>query len=310
MKRNTFRVILFVLFIIGFDQSLGLICRYLNSHAKSGDTAKHYYIAEQCNEDILIFGSSRAEVTYDPQIIKDSLEMTAYNCGSANSSILLQYGRLKMITQRYCPKLVILDMTTFFDIYKSNVKDEINYIQPLKKFYDRPGIDSLFSNFSRLETLKMNSQLYRFNGYLPDMIIDYLTTDTTKNHQGYKPIFDTIDYEPDSTDLVNEALVWDSTKKLYFQKFINICKEKGIVLVVAYSPIYRAKSSVAYSEVTNYCLTHNIPLIDYYANQSFVSSREWFADILHMNAKGGKKYTAEIIAILRKVLNDSIHHTS
>ena len=119
MKRNTFRVILFVLFIIGFDQSFGLVCRYLNSHAKSGDTAKHYYIAEQCNEDILIFGSSRAEVTYDPQIIKDSLGMTAYNCGSANSSILLQYGRLKMITQRYCPKLVILDMTTFFDIYKS-----------------------------------------------------------------------------------------------------------------------------------------------------------------------------------------------
>ena len=90
----------------------------------------------------------------------------------------------------------------------------------------------------------------------------------------------------------------------------GICKEKGIVLVVAYSPIYRAKSSVSYSEVTNYCLKHNIPLIDYYADPSFVSSREWFADILHMNANGGKKYTAEIIAILRKVLNDSITHTS
>ena len=133
MKLNIFRVFLFIFFIIGFDQSLGLACRYLNSHAKSGDTAKHYYIADQCNEDILIFGSSRAEVTYDPQIIKDSLGLTAYNCGSANSSIILQYGRLSMITQRYCPKLVILDMTTYFDIEKNDVKDELNYIQPLKK---------------------------------------------------------------------------------------------------------------------------------------------------------------------------------
>ena len=310
MKRNIFHVFLLVFFIIGFDQFLGLVCRYLNSHAKSGDTAKHYYIAEQCNEDILIFGSSRAEVTYDPQIIKDSLGLTAYNCGSANSSILLQYGRLLMITQRYNPKLVILDMTTYFDICKTDVKDEINYIHPLKKFYDKPGIDSIFSNFSRLETLKMISQLYRFNGYLPDMIVDNFTTNNIKNYQGYKPIFDTIDYEPDSSDIVNEALVWDSTKKLYFQKFMNICKEKGILLVVAYSPIYRAKSNVAYSEVTNYCLDHNIPLIDYYANPSFVSSREYFADILHMNAIGSNKYTTEIIAILRKMLNSSISYKS
>ena len=293
-----------------FDQSLGLVCRYLNSHAKSGDTAKHYYIADQCNEDILIFGSSRAEVTYDPQIIKDSLGLTAYNCGSANSSILLQYGRLLMITQRYCPKLVILDMTTYFDICKSDAKDEINNIQPLKKFYDLPGIDSIFSNISRLENLKMISQLYRFNGYLPDMIVDNFTTNNIKNYQGYKPMFYTIDYEPDSSDIVNEALVWDSTKKLYFQKFMNICKEKGILLVVAYSPIYRAKTNVAYSKVTNFCLEHNISLIDYYANPSFVSSREYFADILHMNAIGSKKYTTEIIEILRKVLNDSIPHTS
>lgn len=307
MRRNILHLFLYVFFIIIFDQASGFVCRYLNSHAKSGDTAKHYYIAEQCNEDILIFGSSRAEVTYDPLIIKDSLDLTAYNCGSANSSILLQYGWLLMITRRYCPKMVILDMTTYFDIFES---DDIGYIQPLKKFYDTPGIDSIFFHVSRKENMKMLSQLYRYNRYLPDMIVDNLTTDTSNYYLGFKPIFDTIDYEPDPSDIVNEALVWDSIKKLYFQKFINICRENGILLVVAYSPIYRAKSSIAYSEVTYYCQEHNIPLIDYYANPSFVSSREWFADILHMNANGGRQYTAEIIKILRNVLNDSIPQTS
>ena len=310
MKRNILHIFIFIFFFIGFDQVLGLVCRYLNSHAKSGDTAKHYYIAEKCNEDILIFGSSRAEVTYDPQIIKDSLRLTAYNCGTANSSMLLQYGWLLMITQRYCPKMVILDMTTYFDICKNSEKEEISYILPLKKFYNRPGIDSIISDVSKLENLKMSSQLYRFNGYLPDMIVNNLTTNTIHNYQGYKPIFDTIDYEPDSSNLENEPLLWDSTKKLYFQKFMNICEKKGILLVVAYSPIYHAKSSIAYSEVTNYCRKHNIPLIDYYANPSFVSSREYFADYLHMNAIGGKKYTIEIIKILQKMLDNSIPHKS
>jgi len=300
MKKHILHIILYLFAIIVVDQAFGLFCRYLNAHAKKGDTAKHYYIAKECNEDILIFGSSRAEVTYDPQILEDSLGMSVYNCGTMSSGIFFQYGRLLMITERYCPKLIIYDVTTYFDIVEN---DDLKSVSFLKRFYDSPGVDEIFSDISKLENLKMLSQFYRYNGYFLDMVTDNFGTDSIKDNKGYKPMFMTIDYEPDPGDRLTEVLEWDPIKKMYFQKFVDRCKEKEIPLIIAYSPIYRSESDIAYTEVTKFCTENDVPLINYYANPSFVNSREWFADTLHMNAKGGKRYTTEIITFIRNVLN-------
>lgn len=59
MKKFIIRILTFFAVVAMIDVAFGYVCRYLNSHAKGGDTLNHYYIAKECDKDILIFGSSR-----------------------------------------------------------------------------------------------------------------------------------------------------------------------------------------------------------------------------------------------------------
>ena len=70
------------------DCGFGVICDYLNSHSKGGDTKDRYYIAKQTSEDLLMMGSSRMHHHYVTEIVEDSLHMSAYNCGVDGNGIL------------------------------------------------------------------------------------------------------------------------------------------------------------------------------------------------------------------------------
>lgn len=66
------------------------------------------FISDEVDANILIFGSSRAAHHYVPSILSDSLDMSCYNCGMDGNGIIYGYGKLKTITARYYPKIVIL----------------------------------------------------------------------------------------------------------------------------------------------------------------------------------------------------------
>lgn len=160
MKKFISKVILFLIGLVILDQLVGIGARYLVGHAKGGDTGLNNYICNQMEEECIIFGSSRGMHHYDPNIITDSLDMSCWNCSLDGNGIILMYGRYKMLSARYTPKMLIYDVQTSFDLLEG---DNHKYLGGLRYYYDRQGIDSIFWNVDKTERFKMMSNCYRYN---------------------------------------------------------------------------------------------------------------------------------------------------
>ena len=108
-----------------------------------------------------------------------------------------------------------------------------------------------------------------------------------------------MDYEPEQKNGADKPIQWDAKKKKYFEKMVETCRQKGICLIMAYSPMYCKNSSAVYDEMTQFCKEKGIQLLDYYANPKYSRNKAWFSDSSHMNDTGAREYTKEIVKAIK-----------
>lgn len=297
MKKFLIYILIFFGIVVCIDFIFGLACGYFNANAKGGDTANHYYITNTQTEPVIIMGSSRAIHHYVPEILEDSLGKGVYNCGLDGNGILFQYGRLALLLERYKPEVLIYDVMPLFDISSPDLERDLGW---LRRWYGHEVLDSIFNDIEPSENWKMKSNLYRYNGSFIQMVTDYIHPFQTVSYKGYKPVEGVIDYVPEYREQkINE---WHPIKLKYFKKLINICKENGIHLIVAYSPQVGKKSSAEYTRLTELCKTNDIPVIDYYGGSCFNDFLSFFKDASHLNDKGAREYTRSFVSKLRPLI--------
>lgn len=196
-----FIILLFALFAIlaGIDIATGLVFDKLTLSAKRGYTGRNEFIADKLHDPVLVFGSSRSVHHYDPQVLADSLGVPCYNCGQDGMGIITFYGRFKLLTARYTPRLIIYDVTTDFDLRRN---DNVTYLTWLKPYYHRPDIDSIFWHIEPTERVKMLSNMFRYNGKALQIITDNKPGDNNDDAlKGFVPLdgIMTYDKEEDAT---------------------------------------------------------------------------------------------------------------
>ena len=102
-------MVVFILLMLIADEVMGLILRKLYFNQIRGQGNSLNYVFSECKDDILIIGNSRAQHHYDPQI-GTALKMSCYNAGQdGGHSILLSYAQIRILTERYSPKIIILE---------------------------------------------------------------------------------------------------------------------------------------------------------------------------------------------------------
>lgn len=299
MKKFLINIVLFFLTFFIIDNLSGVCFDYLNSHAKGGDTANQYYICKQTHDDILIFGSSRANHHYVTSIIEDSLKMSCYNCGKDGNGIILHYGRYKLLTERYTPKLIIYDLVAAFDI---EYNDNLRYLDQLKPYANESIIVKLFNDISPTEKYKLYSKIYRYNTKFIQMIGDNIMPQQA-SIKGYKPIYNIMNYEPKIPHNANVHKT-DSIKLKYLEDFIKDVQKKGIKLVFMISPQYKAESSSAYNSAKKIIQKYNIPLFDFLSDSQIAYNRKFFSDTFHLNNNGAETYTNKIIKCIKNQLKN------
>jgi hypothetical protein len=277
------------------DIALGMFFSFLRSHAKGGSTANCEYIANRATDDIIILGSSRATHHYIPQIIEDSLGLSCYNCGEEGNGIVLAYGRFKMLTSRYKPKLVIYEMTPGYDYGTQDPNTK--YLGYLRPYYEKEGIKPIFDVFDNgLSCLKMRSKMYQNTSKLLPNLLDNLTY--RDNIRGYAPLFGSYTTSKTQTAVASkdDKTIIDSLKLSYVEKLIVEAKTKNIPLVFMISPQCGAETSIkSYEPEINLCKEYDIPFFNYINYNGIADNQAFFQDISHMNNNGAIAYTQMLV---------------
>lgn len=296
MKKFLLRVIIFLACLFIVDMVAGMVFPWLVSKAKGGDNWRNNYICDKTNEDILIFGSSRAIHHYNPTIISDSLDMSCYNCGQDGNGIILNYGRYNMIRQRYMPKIVIYDIQPSYDLVIGD--DNHQYLKWLKAYYDRIGVPEIFESVDKTEKYKMMSNLYRYNSSFLQIISDCIHPLQSSGQNGFRPLYGEMDRTKISKKRRREEMVrYDSLKLMYWRKFID--KNRGVKLVFVISPTWDGMNLFDYKPIQELCHDKGILFINFANNPKYMHNYAYFKDGGHLNSVGADEFTKDLMIVLK-----------
>lgn len=297
MKKFFKYITVFTFIIIVIDISFGVCMDYIYKKTLNGITGKRNYIVNHTNEKILLFGSSRMNHHYNPQIFEDSLCMTCYNCGEDGNGIIYSFGLLQLILERYTPNFIIYDISDF-DLYSD---DNNKYISFLKPYCDDINIMNIIASVSPSDKYKLISNLYQYNSLFLKIIGDNLTP--IPNIKGMYPLKGIMSYNPDVNTNERHNKV-DDLKIYYLSKFIEKCQSNGVKLIFSISPRYSGQLfGYMYPEVRSICEEYNVPFLDYYGLDGVSNNKSFFKDQTHMNYMGADFFTKKIIRDIRQYVD-------
>lgn len=298
MKRFITYIIIFFCAVFVIDRAVGVVCDYLYSHAKGGDTKHTYDVFNKVTADIIILGSSRAVHHYVPTIIEDSIGLSCYNCAYDNQGIINMYGRYKMIAKRKKPKYVICEILPSLDIFKD--VDDIKYLNSFKPFRDNPELAEIIKDYSPIEYFKTNSYIYRYNTSIFQIFKNYTEHGRIYEGKGFSPNKGKMNYTPEPhKEIIGKV---DSFKVKYIHKLIEATKKDSVHLIFTASPRYNADNDSSFALLKDICKQKDIPFITFYKDSCLNKRKELFKDRSHLNSDGAYIFTKEFIKPLRRIL--------
>ena len=289
MKRILAKAFALLALLLLADLGVGALCRYLETHSKGGYTAEFNYIADQMAEPVVIFGSSKASHHYDPAILADSLGLGVYNAGRDGNGIIFAYGQYQLIRRRH-PRVIIYDLIADFDIEQG---DNTRYLNWLRRFHQRPGIDSIILSVDPTERWKMLSSMRQYNKQFIQIVYDYLRPQPVPA-QGYRPLEGTA-----SSPAPDPSGPWqtDTLKLRYMRRLIADCRADGVRLIFVVSPHYWPLDRRRFAPVEHMAAANDIPFL-WHADR-FLTDTTLFVDAAHLNARGAAAFTRLLVPALR-----------
>jgi len=295
MKRFVINILIFFGIVAVIDFAVGKVFHYLQANKAGGRTGAEYYACKESKEDIIIMGSSRASHHYVPQIITDSLGLSCFNAGQDGNGIILQYGRWKMISERYSPKLIIYDVNPIFDLCKN---DNMTYVDRLKPFCNNNEVKDYVSTISPMEKCKLFSQMYCYNYKFIEMAFD-CTKHRGDKRKGYLPLYGEIRREMVESDktVKRHDMAIDDIKVKYLSQLASDCREKGTKLFFVASPCFRGGGLTieSFRAVSDISELYGIPFL-YYYESDFSENADLFKDSQHLNDEGAMLFTKELLS--------------
>lgn len=298
MRKHLAKILLFLVIVALLDVATGLVFSRLSHMARGGDTARNEYICNGTSEDVLVFGSSRAIHHYNPAIISQLTGMTCYNCGQDGNGAILNYGRYHLIAQRYQPKVIIYDLMPEYDILTG--EDNHKFLGWLRPYYDRDGIADIFKRVDPKEKFKMMSQMYRYNSRFIQMLTDCIHPMQDDAVNGFRPL----EVEMDTMRIGERppASSVDSLKVFYISKMLDEASRRGTRLVMVVSPYWSGMDTTICQPVKELCQSRGIPFLDYSNDPKYLHNNTYFADGVHLNARGADEFTRDITEKIKTML--------
>jgi len=266
------------------------------------------------NTEMLICGSSRGYVHYNPVILEKTTEISCYNISANGSDLGVQLPILKWYLEKNrTPRFLVQNI----DVFTEEI-DPVIY-EPFK-FLPYLNNNSLFQGLSRID------KRWWLHKYIPCSNLIYFGKDFQSNliKELYQSLYKKKDYLirgyfPRKNSKFNDTYASDFLRrhaagfhyslsqayKEYLGELINICRNHHIQLVLVICPEYAKFMALQ---------TNRKEIIDYYVRLSqdnglwffdfshseVCHNREYFYNFTHMNSEGADKFSRELASELKK----------
>lgn len=262
------------------------------------------------NAEMLIYGSSRAWVHFNPAILADSLQVSVYNLGLDGHHFWLQYLRhLEFLKHNPAPKQILLSL----DYTSLQKRDELYlYQQFLPYMLWNNNIKYYTQSYKGFKYLDYSLPLLRYAGetsLLKKSLEIALDKDTVLpfRKNGYRGIQKawTNEFELAKEKMDSYRIKIDPESVRLFDAFLHDCKNKGIEVTLVYSPEYidGQKFVVNREEVmelyNNFANKYKLAFLDY-SNDTISYRKSYFYNTTHLNKTGSNLFTRTLAHDLKQ----------
>lgn len=295
------KLILIFFILLMFDKSVGSILEHFYFRQHSGRDYRTTYSIDSTNAEILVFGSSRANHSYVPEIFENEFSKTFYNTGKDGNFILYNYGVFKAIIRRYSPENIIFDLSPGELAYSTSEYERLASLLPYYK--QHPEIQRIVDLRGPFEKIKHLSSVYPYNSLVLMILMGNLESNKLRkpDYKGYVALNKTMKLQERVTFQITIGNI-DENKLNAFMDIISICKQKKIELIFVNSPLWNINNNDFYRDkFVKLCQSQGVRFFDFSNHPSISGNPDYFADINHLNDSGARVFS--------NMLADSIVHT-
>lgn len=263
------------------------------------------------NADVVVYGSSRAMVHFDPAVIKDSLHVNAYNLGINGHNFWLQYFRHKQLLDNgQAPKFIIHSVDVFTLVKRKDLFEMEQFLPYM--LYDS-DIREWISSYEGYEIYDFYIPLVRYYGQTKTIkrIFNYAITGSravdSVRTLGYRNV--DLEWNDDLETALKKypdfRVPLDTTTIRLFDQYLQELKDSRTPIVLVYTPEYIEGQSFVKNreEVLQifklFAEKYKIPFLDY-SNDPISYDKAYFYNASHLNGRGAQVFTSKIISDLKK----------
>ena len=289
-------------FLVTMDFIFGSALETLYFKQRNGELYRITYSMDKTKEDILVFGSSRAEHHYHPDIFRERLNMSFFNTGLEGEHIPFHYALLRGTLKHYTPKVVILDFVAGEFKYNKEAYEKISNLLPY--YRSHPAIRDIVQLRGPFEKIKLMSHIYPYNSEEIEILQGFFTSRKLSHQEetGYFPI-NKQETESERNIVYADSYPVDSTKINLYKSFLSDCKKAGTELFVICSPYYLDAKNEEYSIriAKKIAKEYNVDFLDFSNGLQLFKNKAYFSDPYHLNDLGARVYSNIVIdSISRK----------
>lgn len=245
--------------------------------------------------ELAIYGSSRAWVHINPEIIEDSLKYNSYNFGIDGHNFWLQYLRHNEYLKHNSKPKIIVHSVDLFTLQKREELYNMSQFLPYM-LWD----SDLFKSISSYKG-------YSFADYFFPLVRYRHTSSSIKfieNHnspirnKGFRGIWREWGNDLDKAMKVNDdyTVTLDSASLNLYEQFLKECKFKNIEVIMVYTPEFIEGQNYVSNRKEVIELYHDLEtkyelLFLDYSNNYLCYDKQFFYNATHLNAKGADIFT-------------------
>jgi len=284
------------LLVFLLDFIIGSVLRHYYFKQESGLLYRTTYAIEKTTDEFLVFGSSRANHHYHPEIFENQLHQSYYNVGRDGLGILYHYAVLKAVLKRYTPKTIVLDFIAGELDKDAQSYERLSCLLPYYK--NHPEIRPIVHLKSPYEKFKLCSSVYPYSSQIFTIAAGNAEFNKKRRAdlKGYVPLWGLWNSPAVVRNRAEEHKL-DPNKVKIFESFIKECRQNEVKLYIVCSPYYdkSRQNDPSLKKAAEIAKNYSVAFFDYSVDTSFTNKNLFFSDAEHLNNDGARFFSGRLV---------------